>query len=50
LASFADGETKRALQRVLKKQLGKTAKAAGAPDKTPRKKKAKTSSAVLQPM
>jgi pre-mRNA-splicing factor ATP-dependent RNA helicase DHX15/PRP43 len=48
LTSFPDGETKHALQRVLKKQLGKSAKSVGAPDETPRKKKkAKTSSTVL---
>ncbi|KAI0288751.1 P-loop containing nucleoside triphosphate hydrolase protein [Russula brevipes] len=46
LASFPDGETKHALQRVLKKQISKSAKAVGAADVPPRKKKAKTISAV----
>ena len=38
MSSFPDGEAKQALQRVLKKQLGKSAKAAGS---EPPKKKAK---------
>jgi pre-mRNA-splicing factor ATP-dependent RNA helicase DHX15/PRP43 len=42
LASFPDGEAKQALQRMLKKQIGKSAKAAGPDkDKQPPKKKAK---------
>jgi pre-mRNA-splicing factor ATP-dependent RNA helicase DHX15/PRP43 len=36
--SFPDGETKRALQRVLKKQTTKVAKAAVPDDKRPKKK------------
>jgi pre-mRNA-splicing factor ATP-dependent RNA helicase DHX15/PRP43 len=42
MASFPNGEAKQALQRVLKKQIGKNAKAAGS-DKEPPKKKAKKS-------
>ena len=42
LATFPDSEAKQALQRVLKKQIGKSAKAA-ASDKKPPKKKTKMS-------
>ena len=40
LATFTDGETKHALQRVLKKQVGRTAKAS---DEKRTKKRVKTS-------
>ncbi|KAH9167219.1 P-loop containing nucleoside triphosphate hydrolase protein [Lactarius sanguifluus] len=43
LGSFPDGEAKLALQRVLKKQIGKNAKAAGPDRDKPLKKKPKTS-------
>ncbi|KAH8988671.1 P-loop containing nucleoside triphosphate hydrolase protein [Lactarius hatsudake] len=43
LGSFPDGEAKLALQRVLKKQIGKNAKAAGPDREKPLKKKPKTS-------
>jgi len=43
LASFPDGEAKQALQRVLKKQTGKNAKAAGSDRGKPPKKKLKPS-------
>ncbi|KAI9439033.1 P-loop containing nucleoside triphosphate hydrolase protein [Lactarius indigo] len=43
LGSFPDGEAKLALQRVLKKQIGKNAKAAGSDRDKPLKKKPKTS-------
>ncbi|KAH9021055.1 P-loop containing nucleoside triphosphate hydrolase protein [Lactarius pseudohatsudake] len=43
LGSFPDGEAKLALQRVLKKQVGKNAKAAGPDRDKPLKKKPKTS-------
>ncbi|KAH8981106.1 P-loop containing nucleoside triphosphate hydrolase protein [Lactarius hatsudake] len=43
LGSFPDGEAKLALQRVLKKQIGKNAKVAGPDREKPLKKKPKTS-------
>ena len=43
LATFPDGEAKQALQRMLKKQIGKNAKAAISDKDKPPKKKAKKS-------
>ena len=43
LASFTDSEAKQALQRVLKKQIGKSAKSAISDKDKPPKKKAKKS-------
>ena len=43
LATFSDGEAKQALQRVLKKQMGKVAKTAASDKGKPPKKKVKTS-------
>jgi pre-mRNA-splicing factor ATP-dependent RNA helicase DHX15/PRP43 len=42
LASFSDGEAKQALQRVLRKQIGKSAKAGSDKDKPPKKKAKKS--------